>query len=61
MKRIRIDIRMDSDAFIEFPEIELAAILRIVADKVNPMLDLEALNGGLRDSNGNTVGTIKIT
>jgi hypothetical protein len=56
--KCKINIEMDNTAFDEYPEVELNRILKKLAHD----LDVEGLlNHSLRDINGNTVGTIKIT
>ena len=69
MKRIRIDIRTENDAFQAYSPlggagVEVSTILKGLAnDFLMAGGDSGAMNREfrLRDSNGNTVGSVKIT
>lgn len=60
MKKLKIKIGAIGQAFEDYPEMEMARILRELADK----LEAGALPYGeesrIRDINGNTVGVIDI-
>jgi hypothetical protein len=55
MSKIKIEIKTDSDAFKDDPNLELAAILREFADD----LERGKTPSFLMDSNGNTVGAVR--
>ena len=57
MKRIRIDIRTENDAFGDTPEVE---VVRILA-QLGRNLFMVRKEQKLLDSNGNTVGKVIIT
>jgi hypothetical protein len=52
---IKIEINTENAAFDETPNIELARILREIADKVEAI----EIPKNVRDINGNVCGTIK--
>jgi hypothetical protein len=52
--KFELKIECDNDAFGDWPGIEVARILRDVANRVDG--DAEGTHGGVRDANGNTVG-----
>jgi hypothetical protein len=52
-----IDVGMDNAAFSERPEYELGRILEDIAEK---LITGGIYEGGLRDTNGNTVGSTRL-
>ena len=60
MKKLIIEIETENAAFEDFPTMELARILHVVADRVECSVP-ERLNGcPIRDINGDKVGEIRI-
>ena len=64
MKAI-IKIQMDNDAFVQYPSVELARILKVLADNIEGQEYVVACAsvGGTcvcRDINGNSVGRLEI-
>ena len=61
---IRIQIKTENAAFADNPAHEVARILRrvaVVLEEAEDCGDAQGCNGmGLRDINGNTVGTLEI-
>lgn len=57
MSKLKINIDCSNDAFEEDLEYEVARILRNAADKLRS----GETEGTLRDINGNTVGSYKLT
>lgn len=58
--KLTITLRMDNAAFEHHGQ-EVARILERVADDVRDFESLKGLNNTLRDTNGNQVGTAKVT
>ena len=70
MATLRVAIELDNDAFCDRAALECARILRRIArvmgDVGSPMgpdalLEMFGEPNALRDSNGNTVGTYRVT
>ena len=64
MKAI-IKIQMDNDAFVQYPNVELARILKVLADNIEGQeygvaCDRVGHMIGCRDINGNSVGRLEI-
>ncbi len=64
MKAI-INIQMDNDAFVQYPSVELARILKVLADNIEGQeygvaCDRVGHMIGCRDINGNSVGRLEI-
>ena len=64
MKAI-IKIQMDNDAFVQYPSVELARILKVLADNIEGQeyggaCDRVGHMIGCRDINGNSVGRLEI-
>jgi len=55
--KLKLEVQCDNAAFGDAFEGELARILRVAADRIEQGAD----RGHLRDANGNTVGTFKLT
>ena len=60
MKRIRIDIRTENDAFDYGPEQEIARILDALSSNLKNATTHYDIPRSVQDSNGNTVGSVKI-
>ena len=64
MKAI-IKIQIDNDAFVQYPSVELARILKVLADNIEEQeygvsCDRVGHMIGCRDINGNSVGRLEI-
>lgn len=57
---ITIKLKTTDDAFTLSPDMEVYRILRILTERVSEG-GLHFLPGNVMDSNGNTVGTVKVT
>ena len=58
-----LSIETDNAAFDPHPGAEVARLLRAAADRIDPALHggVGMAEGGIRDTNGNTVGGYKFT
>lgn len=60
MKELKLKINCDNDAFHDAPEVEIARVLRKIAQDIE---DLEAtgMYQNIKDINGNIIGTFRLT
>jgi len=61
MKRIRIDIRTENDAFGDGDDASALMEVSRMLSSLTHSLDVDHVPATLRDSNGHTVGSVKIT
>jgi hypothetical protein len=59
--KLQINLTLDNAAFADYGGLEVARILRNVADAYQNDPSLERCAIGLLDCNGNSVGTLQVT
>ena len=60
MRKVIIEIECENDAFEPHPEVEVAAILRDLSDRMYDSGIVEEIGPTILDSNGFKVGTIRL-